>query len=222
MIAGRKLSTSWGSFRKPAPGTFLCTILGRLGISIPGPLIGGHQENPGSSFLRTAISEIQENLLSALDRCWYSQQGVQDLPLGWRQHRSTVEATYRLLDLLQQEVAIQNGPWAINASGTSLLLPLWRKVAAELNLPLKLLLNVQQPSEALPSLLAKDLRAFGMNSWRSQQLCWRHTCQAVLDGQDLPLVVIHHCRWRAGRTAPEAADQAQKLAFFCEGSCLES
>jgi GT2 family glycosyltransferase len=161
-------------------------------------------------------------LLNCLDRCWYSQHGVQDLPLSWRQHPSTVEATSRLLELLQQEVARQDGPWAINASGTSLLLPLWRKVAAELNLPLKLLLNVREPSEALTWLLAKDLRASGMNFWRSQQLWWRHTSQAVLDGQDLPLAVIHHRRWRAGLTTPEAHDQVQKLAFFCESSCLGS
>jgi hypothetical protein len=52
-------------------------------------------------------------------------------------------------------MARQPGAWAIKDPRSSLLLPLWRQVAAELELPLKLVLCVRDPAEVTTSLVRR-------------------------------------------------------------------
>jgi GT2 family glycosyltransferase len=193
--------------------SLLGSLLPELGIPMPGPLIEGDPHNPEGYYERADITDLQENLLIELGHWWPSQQGVLDLPPDWLDRPPTLEAARRLRELLAGEIQRQPGPWAIKDPRTSLLLPLWRQLAAEVGLPLQLVLCVRDPAEVAASLLRRDREAAGMTAWRAQQLWWRHTTQVLLDGRGLPLHLVHYDGWFGA--ASEAASQLRRLTRFC-------
>ena len=185
--------------------SLLGSLLPQIGIPLPGELIDADQHNPEGYFERRDITALQEQLLFDLDRWWPSQNGVQPLPLSWREHPASERLVAQLRQLLAAEMSRHAGPWAIKDPRTSLLLPLWRRVAAELGLPLKVVLCLRDPAEVSTSLLRRDRLSAGMTAWRAQQLWWRHTLQVLLDSQGLPLHVLHYGRWfrPPGQGGPE-------------------
>ena len=50
--------------------SLLGSILGALGVALPGPLIPGDQHNPAGYFERSDITALQEELLIDLQRWW--------------------------------------------------------------------------------------------------------------------------------------------------------
>ena len=195
--------------------SLLGSLLAELAIPLPGPLIEGDSHNPEGYYERADITDLQEQLLIDLGHWWPSQQGVLDLPPGWLDHPATLAVAGRLRQLLAAEMDRQPGAWAIKDPRSSLLLPLWRQIAAELELPLKLVLCVRHPAEVAASLLRRDRKAAGMTAWRAQQLWWRHTSQVLLEGRELPLQVVHYGHWFAAPAA--AARQLRHLARFGRG-----
>jgi GT2 family glycosyltransferase len=193
--------------------SLLGSLLPELGVPMPGPLIEGDPHNPEGYYERADITDLQENLLIELGHWWPSQQGVLDLPPDWLDRPPTQAVAERLRELLAAEIQRQPGPWAIKDPRTSLLLPLWRQLAAEVGFPLQLVLCVRDPAEVAASLLRRDRDAAGMTAWRAQQLWWRHTTQVLLDGRGLPLHLVPYDRWFGA--GDEAAGQLRRLARFC-------
>lgn len=201
-------------------GTSLAgSLLAELGVPLPGPLIDGDRHNPEGYFERADVTDLQERLLIRLGRWWPSQAGVRPLPAGWLDHPATREAAQELGALLDGETERHSTPWAIKDPRTSLLLPLWRLLAAERGLPLRLVLCLRDPAEATTSLVDRDRKAAGMTPWRAQQLWWRHNVQIVLDGRGLPLLVLPYDRWFQG--AAQARAQLENLALFCRDRPLD-
>lgn len=192
--------------------SLLGSLLGSLGVALPGELIAADRHNPEGYFERQDITGLQEQLLIDLDRWWPSAAGVEPLPDDWLVAAVANEAAARLQALLAAESARQPGPWAIKDPRSSLLLPLWLRVAAELGLPLRLVLSVREPGEVVRSLLLRDRQAAGMTAQRAQQLWWRHNRQALLDGASCPLLVVHYDRWFDPATA---GNQLARLVAFC-------
>lgn len=195
--------------------SLLGSLLPALGVPLPGPLIGADQHNPEGYFERQDVTDLQEQLLIDLGRWWPSAPGVLPLPEAWLEARCTLHAAERLRCLLAAEAARQAGPWGIKDPRTSLLIPLWRQVADQLGLSLRLVLSVRDPAEVMLSLLQRDRNAAGMTAPRAQQLWWRHTRQVLLDGEGLPIQTIHYDTWFEPGLARQ---QLLQLADFC-GLC---
>lgn len=197
-------------------GTSLLTsLLPPLGVAVPGPLIGADIHNPEGYYERSDITALQEQLLIDLGRWWPSRSGVEPLPVSWREHPGSRPLVARLTAVLRAEAERQRGPWAIKDPRTSLLLPLWRQVTAELAIPLRIVLGVRDPREVATSLLRRDRQAAGMTAWRAQQLWWRHNLQVLRDSEQLPLLVVHYSRWFQPYPAHQAEEQLRNLAHFC-------
>ena len=190
--------------------SLLGSILQRLGVAMPGPLLPGDIHNPEGYFERGDVTALQEELLIDLHRWWPSEAGLQSLPEGWLHAPRAQRAAACLTHLLAADLPHQQGPWAIKDPRTSLLLPLWRQVAAELALPLQLLLAVRDPAEVVVSLVGRDGGPAGMTADRAQGLWLRHHQQLLADGPDLPLQVVSYGRWFS---APQP--QIEALARFC-------
>ena len=157
--------------------SLLGSILQALGVALPGPLIPGDQHNPAGYFERSDITALQEELLIDLQRWWPSEQGTLDLPEGWLTTARAQRVAHQLKLLLKAEQGQHTGPWAIKDPRSSLLLPLWRQVAAELDQPLRLLLAFRDPAEVVTSLITRDAEATGMTAARAQALWIRHQQQ---------------------------------------------
>lgn len=201
-------------------GTSLLTsILHAIGITTPGELIAGDAHNPQGYFERRDITDLQEGLLRDLGRWWPGASGFYPMPSGWQQREPTRLARERLSTLLRAGSQRHNQAWAIKDPRTSLLLPLWRDVATELGLELRLLLALRDPAEVMVSLLERDTQLAGMTPWRAQQLWWHHNRQILLESNGLPLLTIHYEQWFQPRAA---ARQLQALSRFCGLSILNA
>ena len=193
--------------------SLLGALLQELGVATPGPLIAGDDYNPEGYVERHDITALQEQLLIDLDRWWPSAAGAEPLPAGWLDQPATSRTRSALHKLLQQEVQRQRGPWAIKDPRTSLLLPLWRELAEELAIPLRLVMAVRDPREVAISLLRRDAALAGMTAERAQRLWWHHNRQLLLDAAELPLEVIDYGRWFGSRD--EALRQIAQLQAAC-------
>lgn len=189
--------------------SLLGSILQSLGVALPGPLIPGDTNNPEGYFERSDITALQEELLIDLQRWWPSEAGLQPLPDGWLKTARVQRAAHCLRRLLTVDMREQKGVWAIKDPRTSLLLPLWRQVADELKLPLRLLLAIRDPAEVVVSLVGRDGGPAGMTQERAEALWVRHHHQLLIDGDGLPMQVASFSGWFSN---PEA--QIEALASF--------
>ena len=187
-------------------------VLQQLGVTLPGDMIAADIHNPQGYFEWRQVVDIQERLLIDLDRWWPSLEGTLALPKDWLHHPATKAASWQLLKLLTDEVKLQSGPWAIKDPRCSRLLPLWLQLAAKLELPLKLLLAVRDPTGVIHSLMRRDGPLTGLDANRGQQLWWRHNLEAIHAARSLslPLTVFSFERWFSN---PEV--QIQDLLEAC-------
>lgn len=193
--------------------SLLGSLLQALGVGLPGPLLAADQHNPEGYFEREDITEIQDNLLRELGRHWPSASGALPLPEHWLELPSTQRAETLLHGLLQEECRHQTRPWAIKDPRCSLLLPLWRRICTNLEIPLRLIASVRDPGEVMVSLLRRDAESTGMTPWRAQKLWWHHNRRLLLDALELPLAVVEYGNW----FHPDAAQQQlEHLARFCQ------
>lgn len=190
--------------------SLLGSLLPHLGVAMPGDLIAGDVHNPEGYFERRDVVDLQEQLLIDFDRFWAGSRGPEPLPRGWLRHPSTQRCARALTEILMRERARQRGPWAIKDPRSSVLLPLWRELCAQLEIPLQVVLAVRSPEAVVASVMARDERLAGMTWWRAQQLWWRFNAAVVAaerpPGESAP-ILVHYEAWFAD---PEA--QALALA----------
>ena len=193
--------------------SLLGSMLQAIGIATPGELIAGDGHNPEGYFERRDITDLQEQLLISLGRWWPGADGMRDLPPDWLTRPETHQAAAALRHCLAEEQRHQHGPWAIKDPRSSLLLPLWRRVCGELQIPLRLLLAVRDPAEVATSLCRRDAAAAGMTAERAERLWWRHHQAVFRHSGGLPLGVIHYSRWF--RSPEDARQQVMELLDAC-------
>ena len=192
--------------------SLLGSLLGGLGVSLPGQLIPADEANPEGYHEWDRIVDLQERLLVELDRWWPSEEGLQPLPEGWLEHPATLRTRRELVELLSSHLQ-GSGPWAVKDPRTSLLLPLWRSVAAELDLNLQLVLALRHPAEVAASLIHRDGPIVGTDLHRAIGLWLRHTNAVLTDGRGLPLAVVDYGDWfRDGSGQLQRLVQALDLA----------
>lgn len=194
-------------------GTSLAaSLLKSLGVSMPGPWRQGDGHNQHGYHEWLEVRDLQEQLLIELDRFWPSAAGTLPLPADWLDQPTTLRAAGRLEALLRREAPRQQGPWAIKDPRSSLLLPLWRRVAERLRLNLRLVQALRDPEAVTLSLLERDGPGVGMTPQRAQQLWWYHHQRIQLDGEGLPVFTLPYEAW----FGPDAAQQLIALAGFCQ------
>ena len=180
-----------------ASGTSLLGgLLHRLGLHLPGEQINAEAHKPVGCLEWSAVVDLQERLLIDLERWWPSHQGCLPMPEGWLSHSATLAARKQLFRLLHQQVTLQQSPWFIKDPRISRLLPLWIELAAELSIPLRLILAVRDPAEVVSSLLHRDADITGMDLARAQQLWWLHNLEVIHAAKEaVPFSVVDFGRW---------------------------
>ena len=186
-------------------------LLQRLGVVLPGQLIPGDEHNPDGYHEWEQVVQLQEQLLRDLQRFWPSQNGLLPLPADWLWRPETARTRAQLLALLSRELPLKPGPWAIKDPRTTLLLPLWRQLAEELQLELRLVLCLRDPAEVLVSLCRRDGPLVGMTPQRARMLWWHHHRRLLLDRGQLPTLVLRHGDWFS---STRACEQLSALARF--------
>ena len=183
-------------------------LLQQLGAELPGQLIPGDQHNPDGYHEWQQVVQLQEQLLKDLQRWWPSENGLLPLPADWLWRPETQAVQRQLQQLLEVELGQCHGPWVIKDPRTTLLLPLWRQLASQFNLGIRLLLCLRDPAEVIVSLCRRDGPLVGMTPQRARMLWWHHHRRLLLDRGDLPTLVVRHGDWFDRRRA-----QIQLLAL---------
>lgn len=191
--------------------SLLGSLLPPLGVPVPGDLVEADPHNPEGYYENREVVNVQEQLLIQLGRWWPSATGPLPLPADWLLWPSTQHTVATLRQLIELETARTSTPWAIKDPRTSLLLPLWRRLAAELDVSLQVVLCLRDPAEVMMSLLQRDSAAAGMTPWRAQQLWWHHNRQLLLDSRGVPLLVIDYASWFEPQ---QARQQLERLSRF--------
>ena len=193
--------------------SLLGNLLHSAGVSLPGPLIAGDQNNPEGYFERADITYLQEELLIALDRWWPSATGMEPLPGDWLCRSVTQRYRSHLAALLATEQKRQQSAWAIKDPRTSLLLPLWRPLCSALGISLRVVLALRDPHEVVASLCQRDALPAGMTAERAEAI-WRHHNYTVLrQAAGLPLLMVNYGHWFVG--PGQAREQLQRVLTFC-------
>lgn len=176
--------------------SLLAGVLRALGVTLPGHLIPADEHNPEGYFEWREVVDLQERLLIDLDRWWPSAQGNLPMPNRWLDHPASLKARKELRALLLQVIKQQSDVWAIKDPRISRLMPLWLDLAAELAIPLRLVISVRDPAEVVCSLMHRDGASTGMNLARAQQLWWRHNLEPLhAFPKELPLMLVDYGRW---------------------------
>lgn len=191
--------------------SLLAHHLSRLGLHLPGDLVGAAPANPDGHFEASHVCRTHERLLINLGRWWPSAMGVLPLPSGWLESDPASAARASLLAWLQRQALRFPGPFVIKDPRLCLVLPLWRSLATELGWPLQVVINVRCPIQVAASLVKRDALIAGMSLQRAYQLWWQHYRSVLLDSADLPVLITGYDRW-----FDQHHRQVEALLAFCE------
>jgi len=124
--------------------------LNLLGVYLGEPenLMPPQPENPKGFWEHLDIYHLQERILAACDRTWDSPA---PLPEGWQRAAVMAPLADELAALVRERFA-SRPLWLWKDPRTCLLLPLWRKVLAELSIELRVLFVVRNPLDVARSL----------------------------------------------------------------------
>jgi hypothetical protein len=132
-------------------GTSLVTrLLNLLGAYLgeETSLMAPAEDNPSGYWERKDVYDLHERVLDALSESWDTSL---PLPEGWHTAHAIQPFRKELRGLIQR-VFGDRGLWAWKDPRTSLLLPLWKDVLADLRIELRAVLVLRNPLEVAKSL----------------------------------------------------------------------
>lgn len=185
------------------------TSLVARGLAAMGANLGANidrrpaEGNPHGHWEHADVWTAQERLLGLLGRTWHESVGP--LPPDWINWPETQECIARFSALAQRELP-QNGHWVVKDPRSSLLLPLWKAVAARCGTELRLVRLLRDGTEVARSLAKRNAMApaHALAIWREHQRAIRH------DGKGLATLEIRHADLMQDPVTPFTA-----IAQFC-------
>jgi len=135
----------------------LSRVLSLCGADIGTRLLGASEGNEAGHWEDAFAVETHERLLQALGRRW---SDIDRLDPGWQASALALEARAAVTAYLHDDRARQP-LWSVKDPRMSLLAPLWTEAAAELGMPVSVLLLARHPAEVARSLSVRDGLAFG-------------------------------------------------------------
>ena len=130
----------------------LTRVLNLLGASLGDDLMPPGHDNPLGFWEHQGIVSVHEALLVALERRW---DDPRPMPDGWLQSEPARDAGAAIAAILQRDFAGVR-VWAVKDPRLSRLMPLWRRVLADLGIEPRVLLVSRHPQEVADSLLRRD------------------------------------------------------------------
>jgi SAM-dependent methyltransferase len=124
--------------------------------------------NPHGHWEHAEVWQAQERLLIRFGREWHSAPGP--LPQRWMEWPDTAATIDLFAGIAGTEVA-RRGHWLVKDPRSSLLIPLWREVAARIGCELRILRIRRDSSQVAESLLARNAMPHGqaLRIWHDHQ-----------------------------------------------------
>lgn len=177
-------------------GTSLCSnILSALGIDMADER-GENRGNELGHWERWEIMRFQDEILACLDRVYFSSQ--HDFPFrpGWWAEPTIRTIATRLEQFVAEKIAAPSS-FGFKDPRTCKLIPIWKRIFANLNLQPRFVICLRNPAEVAASLKARDGLDPSIGEFRCLDYivdCFRYTA-------DQPTIVIEYDEWFDNRTA---------------------
>jgi len=130
----------------------LTRVLNLLGASLGDDLMPPGDDNPLGFWEHQGIVAVHEALLVALDRRW---DDPRPMPDGWLQSEPARVAGKAIAAIVRRDFAGER-LWTVKDPRLCRLMPLWRRVLADLDIEPRVLLVSRHPREVAGSLLRRD------------------------------------------------------------------
>ncbi|MEG3048645.1 MAG: hypothetical protein RR792_00460, partial [Thermomonas sp.] len=130
----------------------LTRVLNLLGVALGDDLMAPGPDNPLGFWEHHGIVSVHEGLLAALGRRW---DDPRPMPDGWLDSEAAQEAGEAIAAIVRRDFA--GVPlWAVKDPRLCRLMPLWRRVLANLGIEPRVVLVSRHPDEVAGSLLRRD------------------------------------------------------------------
>ena len=130
----------------------LTRVLNLLGVALGDDLMPPGDDNPLGFWEHQGIVSVHDALLGALDRRW---DDPRPMPEGWLDSEAAHAAGEAIAAIVQRDFAGVS-LWAVKDPRLCRLMPLWRRVLADLAIEPRVLLVSRHPQEVAGSLLRRD------------------------------------------------------------------
>lgn len=158
--------------------------LGILGATLPATGLGLSEDNPKGHFEPKEIVALHDRVLASVAMRWWDWE---KFPEAWYESPQAQAFVDELAGIVRAEFA--DAPlFVVKDPRTCLLVPLWRRVAAQLDLELVAILPVRHPDEVAGSLHARD----GFPLPNSRMAWLRYVLEAERESRDLARVFLRY------------------------------
>jgi hypothetical protein len=157
-----------------------------LGVYLGESLLGPGPDNPKGYWEHAEIFALNERVMAALDRPWWSSRPIP--PQSW-DSRDLVELRERGASLLV-ELFGGHPLWGFKDPRTIRVFPFWRDVLTSLEVSVSLVLAIRPPASAVSSLVARE----GMPVADAEELWLAYMLPWLADIASYPVVVVDYDR----------------------------
>ena len=157
-----------------------------LGVYLGDSLLGPQPDNPKGYWENAETLAINEQVMAALDRPWWSSRPI--APEAWESRDLEAlkeRAASRLVDLFGGQRL-----WGFKDPRTIRVFPFWRDVLSRLEPSLSIVLVIRPPQSAISSLVARE----GMPVAEAEELWLAYMLSWLPDIAKYPVVVVDYDR----------------------------
>ena len=130
----------------------LTRVLNLLGVELGDKLMPAGDDNPLGFWEHADVVAVHETLLDALDRRW---DDPRPLPHGWLDSQAALDAQEALAAIVRRDFGA-SPLWALKDPRLCRLMPLWRRLLADLGVEPRVVLVSRHPDEVAGSLQRRD------------------------------------------------------------------
>ena len=173
--------------------SLVANLLTALGVDLGGNLLAADEHNESGYWEQKEINQIQERLLRQLAQHDIGPGWMNPFPLVWDRlsRPECQDDIHRLKLVLRNEMAAAKGVFGFKDPRTSRLLPVWKRIFAELGVEPRYLLAIRTPNAVAASLAKRN----EMPAEQAELLWLLHNLDAVQDAGEELRLVLDYDRW---------------------------
>ena len=173
-------------------GTSLLTnLLTVLGVELGTNLLPANEGNEAGYWENESIYRTQDALMNFLARNWGEYGFAYPFPIDWNRLPEMREFQERLTSIVRTEIAAAKGIWGFKDPRTCRLLPLWKRIFAELNLEPLYVLAIRDPAVVVSSLL----KLYPLDALHGELVWLLYNLDAIRDAGEELRIVVDYDRW---------------------------
>lgn len=163
-------------------------IINMLGADIgtTNNLLDSSDSNPKGHWEHEGIVKIHDEILKALGCSWDNPNPLL-INTNWWMQEEIQRYKLDIINIIKNEF-LRSELWIIKDPRTSILLPLWQEIFAELDIESRFVICVRNPLDVHASLNKRN----GFNKYKSLKLWYTYTLSTLYYTRNTPRILLHY------------------------------